>query len=308
MPTDLPKYPVRLPNLLPPDRQRANAVDQHPRFTVWSDIIPGPSKPQVQLMSHKQLGYDGRIKCEMRAVKVGDFYDWRHQEGADPPPTKTHTKAITYGTNALISAQGHYKGFKDLPLFAHLQEDCIQQSVEDALHLVEGCIKRRLFRLLTGQKIFERPGTGRTWEHWLQSLKDWELPPASLKILDERWLKLCAATGRTTHAAPCKSPGSMTGEKWYILASQCGEWIFDDLLSGDRKQYVVTLCTLYRLFASPNITGRVVGALARLEGRFQTLHRKLLPPIAAPLVFHRIGHIIECPAVWACLYLLDCPF
>eukprot|EP00808_Paulinella_micropora_P025676 g6116.t1 len=169
---------------------------------------------QVQLMSHKQLGYNGCIKCEMRAVKVGDLYDWRHQEGADPPPKKTHTKAITYGTNALISAQGHYKGFKDVPLFAHLQEDCIQQSVEDALHLVEGCIKRHLFRLRTGQKIVERPGTGRKWEDWLQSLKDWELPRASLKILDERWLKLCAATRRTTNAAPYKSPGSMTGEKW----------------------------------------------------------------------------------------------
>eukprot|EP00808_Paulinella_micropora_P024927 g36500.t1 len=263
MPTDLPKYPVRLPNLLPPDRQRANAVDQHPRFTVWSDIIPGPSKPQVQLMSHKQLGYDGRIKCEMRAVKVVDFYDWRHQEGADPPPTKTHTKAIT---KTAFSNQWKTR-----------------------------CT---LSRAASNVVFFD----------CLLSLKDWELPPASLKILDERWLKLCAATGRTTNAAPCKSPGSMTGEKWYILASQCGEWIFDDLLSGDRKQYVVTLCTLFRLFASPNITGRVVGALARLEGRFQTLHRKLLPPIAAPLVFHRIGHIIECPAVWACLYLLDCPF
>eukprot|EP00808_Paulinella_micropora_P005604 g10655.t1 len=340
-----------------------------PRFTVWSDIIPGPSKPQVlkpwlkplmldleinewnivftsadyiaqvQLMSHKQLGYDGCIKCEMRAVKWVIFMIGGTRKAPTLLQKKTHTKAITYGTKALISAQGHYKGFKDVTLFAHLQEDCIQQSVEDALHLVEGCIKRHLFRLLTGQKIVERPGTGRRWEDWLQSLKDWELPPASLKILDERWLKLCAATGRTTNAAPYKSPGSMTGNfsqfrktfqtgktfpNWenlpklrifsqtgkvfpkqerYILASQCGEWIFDDLLSGDRKQYVVTLCILFRLLASPVITGRVVGALARLERRFQTLHRKLLPPIAAPLVFHRIGHIIESVQLFGAVFI-----
>eukprot|EP00808_Paulinella_micropora_P000289 g33162.t1 len=100
-----------------------------PRFQIFTDIIPGPSKPkvlkkwlipllkdlqggaynllftaadyiaQVQLLCHKQLGYHG------------------------------------------------------------LQEDCIVQSVEDALHLVEGCIYRHLFRLLKGHVEIRKHGT-----------------------------------------------------------------------------------------------------------------------------------------------------
>ena len=79
----------------------------------------------------------------------------------------------------------------------------------------------------------------------------------------------------------------------YILASQCGEWIFNGLLGGAHKEYVVLLCTIFRLLASPLITDSVIRTLSNLERRFQVLHRQLLPPIAAPLQFHRIGHIIE---------------
>ena len=218
-----------------------------PRFTIFSDIIPGPSKPkvlkpwlkplmtdlqvnefnlffssadyvaQVQLLCHSQGGYEGCAKCEMRAVKVGDFYDWRHPEGADPPRRKTHTNAIRYGRNACLSSTGQYKGFHDVPLFAHLQEDCIQQSVEDALHLVEGCLKRHLFRLLLGQKVVERPGTGKKWEQWLKAIKAWSdmFDKDKQRTLDKRWLAFCAATGRATHAAPCRNGSDMTGEQWY---------------------------------------------------------------------------------------------
>ena len=79
----------------------------------------------------------------------------------------------------------------------------------------------------------------------------------------------------------------------YILASQCGEWIFNGLLTGAHKEYVVTLCTIFRLLASPVITPAVLRALFDLERNFQVMHRNLLPPVAAPLQFHRIGHIIE---------------
>jgi len=217
-----------------------------PRFVVFSDIIPGPSKPRVlkpwlkplladlqtnafnlffvsadyiahvQLLCHNQLGYEGCTKCEMRAIKNGDYYDWRHPEGADPPRRKTHENAIRYGSNALLTAAGQYKGFHDVPIFAHLQEDCIRQAVEDALHLVEGCIKRHLFVLLRGEKKPERPGTGRKWEEWIRKVNKWgELfPREKQRILDQRWLAFCAATGRTTNAAPFKNPNDMTGEKW----------------------------------------------------------------------------------------------
>lgn len=69
----------------------------------------------------------------------------------------------------------------------------------------------------------------------------------------------------------------------YILASQCGEWIFNGLLGGAHKEYVVLLCTIFRLLASPLITDSVIRTLSNLERRFQVLHRQLLPPIAAPL-------------------------
>ena len=217
-----------------------------PRFTVFSDIIPGPSKPQVlkpwlkpliadlesngynllftsadyiaqvQLLCHNQLGYEGCVKCEMRAVKVGDFYDWRHPEGADPARRKTHANALRYGSNAVLASGGQYKGFQDQPLFAHVQTDCITQSVEDALHLVEGCIKRHLFRLLLGKKVVERPGTGKSWEKWLAAIAQWNkmFDKEKQRTLDQRWLAFCAATGRATNASPCRNPNFMTGEQW----------------------------------------------------------------------------------------------
>eukprot|EP00808_Paulinella_micropora_P016969 g62203.t1 len=183
------------------------------RFTVFNGIIPGPSKPR--LLCHNQLGYEGCTKCKMRAVKVGDFYDWRHPEGADPPRRKTHENAIRYGRNAAISAEGQYKGFQDVPIFAQLQKDCIKQAVEDALHLVEGCIKRHIFALLMGGKKVERPGKGKKWEEWLRKVEEWGVmfTQEKQRILDQRWLAFCAATGRTTNAAPCRNPDDVTGSQ-----------------------------------------------------------------------------------------------
>eukprot|EP00808_Paulinella_micropora_P012902 g6558.t1 len=83
-----------------------------PRFQMFTYIIPVPSKPkvslledlqggaynllftasyciaQVQLLCHKQLGYHCCCKCEMTAMKVEDFYDWRLLPNADPAPLK----------------------------------------------------------------------------------------------------------------------------------------------------------------------------------------------------------------------------
>lgn len=215
-----------------------------PRFQVFTDILPGPSKPkvlkkwlipllqdlrdgaynllftsadyiaQVQLLCHKQLGYQGCCKCEMVALKVGDFFDWRSLPNADPAPLKDGAKAIRYGNNALIAAEKMYKGFRDVPIFAHVQEDCITQSVEDALHLVEGCMYRHLFALLKGEKVVDRPGTGPLWERWLKELASWKLKKKKQKILDERWKLFCAATGRHGGATPCNKGGDMTGEQW----------------------------------------------------------------------------------------------
>eukprot|EP00808_Paulinella_micropora_P015234 g46094.t1 len=173
------------------------------------------------------------------------------REGADPPPTKTHTKAITYGTNALISAQGHYKGFKDLPLFAHLQEDCIQQSVEDALHLVEGCIKRL------------------------------ELPPASLKILDDAGSNFALPRANYKRCAVQKS--WFHDWKTFQTGKTFPKW--ENLPNWEDSPKLGKLSQNRKIVCLPKYHGACRGALARLEGRFQTLHRKLLPPIAAPWCF-----------------------
>jgi len=215
-----------------------------PRFQIFTDIIPGPSKPkilkkwlmplladvkkggynllftsadyvaQVQLLCHSQLGYFGCCKCEMRARKVEDFYDWRSLPNTDPPPLKDGAKAITYGNNALLSSNKQYKGFRDVPIFAHVQEDCIAQSVEDALHMVEGCIYRHVFRLLKGEKKVERPGTGELWNRWLTDMASWKLKQSKQDILDQRWKLFCNATGRHCGATPCAKGGDMTGEQW----------------------------------------------------------------------------------------------
>eukprot|EP00808_Paulinella_micropora_P007627 g34164.t1 len=112
------------------------------------------------------------------------------------------------------------------------------------------------------------------------------------RILDQRWLAFCAQQDEQPTLLLAETP-TITGEKWYILASQCGEWIFNGLLTGAHKEYVVLLCAIFRLLTSPVITNSVIKTLANLERRFQAVHRQLLPPIAAPLQFHRIGHIIQ---------------
>eukprot|EP00808_Paulinella_micropora_P029847 g16701.t1 len=81
----------------------------NPRFTVWSDIIPGPSKPQVLKPWLKPLMLDLEINEWNQCV----YFRGLHCAGAID-----ESQAVM---------------------------DCIQQSVEDALHLVEGCIKRHLF-------------------------------------------------------------------------------------------------------------------------------------------------------------------
>jgi len=78
------------------------------------------------------------------------------------------------------------------------------------------------------------------------------------------------------------------------LASQCGEWIFDGILKGKKKEYVVLLCTIFRLMAAPVVTPALVTTLTQLERNFQTLHRELMTPLSSPLQFHRLSHMVQC--------------
>jgi len=91
----------------------------------------------------------------------------------------------------------------------------------------------------------------------------------------------------------------------YTLEQQ-GEWIFAGLLQGELLEYVVTLCTIFRLLAAPAQTEQSVQALARLGVRFQYLHRKLLPPPCRPLQFHRLSHAIESIKVLGPVFIYWC--
>ena len=85
----------------------------------------------------------------------------------------------------------------------------------------------------------------------------------------------------------------MSGEDWYAL-SQCGEWIFDGLIQdADFKEYVTTLCCIFRLATSKKVTEELSEKLGRLEARFQSLHRRIVPPVCHPLQFHRIRHLLD---------------
>jgi len=85
----------------------------------------------------------------------------------------------------------------------------------------------------------------------------------------------------------------MTGEDWYVL-SQCGEWIFDGLIENvEFKEYVTTMCCIFRLAASKKVSGELSETLRRLEARFQRLHGEIVPPMCHPLQFHRIRHLLE---------------
>ena len=173
-----------------------------------------------------------------------------------------------------------------------VQDDCILQTPQDALHLIEGCMKKHLFPWLAGKKKIKRPGSGASWERYLAQQAALAITPAQQAVLDERWLDFCGRIGRSCTAAPFSSPGSMSGEDWYMLAL-CGEWIFDGLLTGSKLEYCVTLCALFRLMSAAVITPDLIATLSRLEKRFQALHAKIVPPISRPLVFHRIRHLIE---------------
>jgi len=294
-----------------------------PRFTLLSDIVPGPKKPvscapwllpamrdliangitvlfasadyeaHVALLSHKSLGYWGCTKCEQKSERHGDFFDWGIKHTLVPPRRKTGRRAVLDGQNAVRLGLEHVHGFKKEPVVARMLDDCIVQSPEDALHLLEGCLKNHLFRLLGGKKDVADPGQGRRWEEWLRQLEKIKMKPWQRRVFDRRWRQYCRLTGRTCSASPFQTPGSMTGEDWYTLAL-CGEWIFQGLIEDAKLlEYCVTLCTIFRLLAAPIITPRLTATLDRLETVFQRLHVEVMPPIARPLVFHRIGHLIQ---------------
>eukprot|EP00808_Paulinella_micropora_P031598 g53824.t1 len=269
-----------------------------PRFTMICDIIPGPKKPKrlepwlqpsirdvrkynfpvlfasadyeahVALLSHKMLGFAGCTKCVQVSEKVGKAANGTRRK------TCSHVRL--------------HRG----PVLLDVLEDCIVQSPEDALHLIEGCLEKHLFPWLAGKKEIARPGSGATWERYLTQQEAMAITPEQQGVVDERWLDFCARIGRFCSASPFRSGGSMSRKDWYILAP-CGEWIFDDLMTGTKLEYCVTLCTLFRLMSAVDVTLDLIATLNRLEKRFQALHAKLLRPISHPLVFHRIRHLIE---------------
>lgn len=222
-----------------------------PRFVMVTDLIPGPKKPknvracflplvrelrkqryevlfssadyiaQVELLQHQQLGYQGCVKCfHVSKFICTGCYDWGHQPGADPARLKTGADARRLGHDA-VTHNFCNQGFHDQPCLVDVQTDCIRQSPEDALHLVEGCIKRHLFPILAGEKILTRPdnhGQGAAvWARWNQALKRFQMREELQRVLDQRWENFCKALRRSCKAKPFASGGSMTGEDWYHL-------------------------------------------------------------------------------------------
>eukprot|EP00808_Paulinella_micropora_P012402 g5322.t1 len=159
-----------------------------PRFTLVSDIVPGPRSPknfrpvflplveelknaryevlfasadyqaQTQLLQHRLLGYEGCCKCFLRSkfVRTGTF-DWSTEEGKDPARRKTQRDAVRLGQNARIAGTAQ-NGFHDIQCLVEVQRECISQTPEDALHLVEGCLKRHFFPILAGKQTLQRDG------------------------------------------------------------------------------------------------------------------------------------------------------
>jgi len=233
-----------------------------PRFTLVTDIIPGPRKPknfrpcflplvrelrkeryevlfssadyiaQVELLQNKQLGYQGCVKCfhVSKFISAGCF-DWGHDAGADPARLKTGADAIRLGRDAVVQNHSN-QGFHDKPCLAVVQTDCIRQTPEDALHLVEGCLKRHVFPILAGEKTLTRPAnhtqSEAVWARWNVMLKRFCMTekrrdggPTSASVLDQRWANFCKVTGRSCTAKPFASGGSMSGEEWYSFSTSC---------------------------------------------------------------------------------------
>jgi len=223
-----------------------------PRFTLVSDIVPGPRSPknyrpvflplveelkraryevlfasadyqaQVQLLQHQFLGYEGCCKCFQRATFVSKgTFDWAREEGKDPARRKTQADAVRLGQNARIAGKAQ-NGFHDVPSLVEVQRECISQTPEDALHLVEGCLKRHLFPILAKKVTLQRDArtavhSAETWVRWQERLDRLALKEPMQLVLDERWKLFCANSGRTCSAKPFASPGSMTGEDWWVI-------------------------------------------------------------------------------------------
>eukprot|EP00808_Paulinella_micropora_P014539 g75810.t1 len=122
-------------------------------------------------------------------------------------------------------------GFKREPVLLDVLKDCIVQSPQDALHLIEGCLKKHLFPWLAGKKEVARPGSGATWERYLAQQEAMAITPEQQGVVDERWLDFCARIGRSCSAAPFRSGGSMSGEDWYIL-----DWAKEHRFLGAQPQ------------------------------------------------------------------------
>jgi len=220
-----------------------------PRYTIVSDLVPGPKSPknfrpvflplvkelksaqyqvlfasadykaQVQLLQHQFLGYEGCCKCYQRSdfLSTGT-YDWLLPEGQDPARRKTQADAIRLGQNARIAGTPQ-QGFHDIPSLVEVQTECISQTPEDALHLVEGCLKRHLFPILSGKTTLSRDGrtakhSEATWARWQAQVNKLAMKERTMSVFDQRWKKFCQTSGHTCTAAPFASPGSMSGEDW----------------------------------------------------------------------------------------------
>lgn len=221
-----------------------------PRFVLVSDIIPGPRKPpnvrpcflplvrelrkaryevlfssadyvaQVELLQHQQLGYQGCIKCyHVSKFIYSGCFDWGQQPGVDPARLKTGADAKRLGRDAVTHNQCN-QGFHDEPCLVEVQQDCIRQTPEDALHLIEGCLKRHLFPILAGEKTLNRPlnhsESEAVWARWNASLQNAQMSEEKRHVLDQRWTNFCKGTGKSCTAKPFASGGSMTGEDWYV--------------------------------------------------------------------------------------------
>eukprot|EP00808_Paulinella_micropora_P026177 g6847.t1 len=200
----------------------------------YTAIDSFPAKPPIFYPCFQSLKDYKLIFTNVREKKdayTGKVQDWDFRLG-----TEIFDDGVRQQHNGKRFAQERWDRVLSFAKRYNKMEDCIVKSPEDALHLIEGCLKEHLFPWLAGKKgNFNRQARG---------------------VVDERWLDFCARIGRSCSTAPFLSGGSISGEDWYILAL-CDECLFRLNMSA------------------VDVTPDLIATLSRLEKRFQALHAKV---------------------------------
>eukprot|EP00808_Paulinella_micropora_P012749 g72488.t1 len=242
-----------------------------PRFVMVTDLIPGPKKPKNVRACFLPL------VRELRKARYEVLFS-----SAD------YVAQVELLQHQQLGYQGCVKCFH---VSKFISAGCYDWATSQAQTQ-----RLRCKQTASGEKTLTRQDNhehgAAVWARWNAALQRFQMSEAKQRVVDQRWDNFCKGSRRSCTAKPFASGGSMTGEDWYVLAQQ-GEWIFDGLLRGEVLEYVVTLCTLFRLMAAPKQNPARLATMMTLCDRFQYIHTRLMPPPCRPLQFHRLQHGVE---------------